>query len=59
MQALMLSINEYQHLMSAGRKTLANTDKRTKKVSKSTIEAIKYLKDPNSMMIDGELLDWF
>ena len=51
--------NEYLHLMDAGRKTLQNTDKRTKKVSSSTKAAIKYLRNPNSMLVDGELLDWY
>ena len=50
---------KYQHLMDAGRQTLQNTDKRTKKVSKSTIEAIKFLRDPNSSIVDGELLRWY
>ena len=49
---------KYQHLMDAGRQTLQNTDKRTKKVSKSTMEAIKFLRDPNSSIVDGELLRW-
>lgn len=49
---------KYEHLIDAGRQTLRNTDERTKKVSKSTIEAIKFLRDPNSSIVDGELLRW-
>lgn len=48
----------YGRLIDAGRQTLENTDKRTKKVTKSTIEAIKFLIDPNSSLVDGELLRW-
>ena len=51
------SIAEYEHLMKAGRKTLSNTDKRTKKVGSSTVEAIKFLRDPNRYTVDGELYD--
>lgn len=53
------SVSEYQHLMTAGRKTLANTDKRTEKVRNSTLEAIKFLRDPNRSSVDGELLEWW
>ena len=51
------SIAEYEHLIKAGRKTLSNTDKRTKKVGSSTVEAIKFLRDPNRYTVDGELWD--
>ena len=53
------SLSQFMSLREAGRQTLRNTDKRTKKVSSSTIQAIKYLRDPNSMMVDGDLLRWY
>ena len=46
----------YNALYQAGKQTLQNTDKRTKRVSGSTIEAIKYLRKPESYLVDGELL---
>lgn len=46
----------YNALYQAGKQTLQNTDKRTKRVSGSTIEAIKYLRHPESYLVDGELL---
>lgn len=45
-------------LFRAGRQTLANTDKRTKKVSGSTVEAIKYLRHPERYQVDGYLMRW-
>lgn len=52
------NISQYQSLRDAGIQTLRNTDKRTKKVSGSTIEAIKYLKHPEYYQVDGDLLRW-
>lgn len=46
----------YNALYQAGKQTLQNTDKRTKRVSGSTIEAIKYLRHPESYLVDGQLL---
>ena len=46
----------YNALYQAGKQTLQNTDKRTKRVSGSTIEAIKYLRHPESYLVDGSLL---
>ena len=46
-------------LEDAGRQTLKNTDRRTKKVSSSTVEAVKYLRHPERYQVDGELLRWF
>ena len=43
----------YNALYQAGKQTLQNTDKRTKRVSGSTIEAIKYLRHPESYLVDG------
>lgn len=50
--------DEYQYYMNAGRKTLRNTDKRTRKVQKSTVEAIKYLRHPERYNVDGSIMDW-
>ena len=47
----------YNALYQAGKQTLQNTDKRTKRVSGSTIEAIKYLRHPESYLVDGKLID--
>lgn len=47
----------YNALYQAGRQTLQNTDKRTKRVSGSTIEAIKYLRNPESYLVDGQLIE--
>lgn len=44
--------------IESGRETLENTDKRTKKVSSSTIEAIKYLRHPEYYQVDGDLMRW-
>ena len=41
----------YNALYQAGKQTLQNTDKRTKRVSSSTIDAIKYLRHPESYSI--------
>ena len=46
----------YNALYQAGKQTLQNTDKRTKRVSGSTIEAIKYLRHLESYLVDGSLL---
>ena len=46
----------YQALYLAGKQTLQNTDKRTKRVSSSTIDAIKYLRHPESYLVDGQLI---
>ena len=46
----------YNALYQAGKQTLQNADKRTKRVSGSTIEAIKYLRHPESYLVDGSLL---
>lgn len=46
----------YNALYQAGKQTLQNTDKRTKRVSGSTIEAIKYLRHPENYLVDGQLL---
>ena len=43
----------YNALYQAGKQTLQNTDKRTKRVSGSTIEAIKYLRHPESYLVDA------
>lgn len=51
--------SEYSSLHDAGRQTLRNTDKRTKKVSSSTVEAIKYLRNPERYHVDGDLLRWY
>lgn len=42
----------YNALYLAGKRTLQNTDKRTKRVSSSTIDAIKYLRHPESYSVD-------
>ena len=42
----------YNSLYLAGKQTLQNTDKRTKRVSSSTIDAIKYLRHPESYSVD-------
>ena len=47
----------YNALYQAGKQTLQNTDKRTKRVSGSTIEAIKYLRHPESYLVDGQLIE--
>ena len=39
--------------------TLQNTDKRTKKVKNSTVEAIKYLRHPERYQVDGGLIQWY
>lgn len=44
----------YNALYQAGKQTLQNTDKRTKRVSGSTIEAIKYLRHPESYLVAGD-----
>lgn len=50
--------NKYLSLQEAGRRTLQNTDKRTKQVSSSTIEAVKYLRRPERYQVDGDLMRW-
>ena len=45
-------------LHKAGKQTLANADKRTKMVQRSTKEAIKYLRHPENYQIDADLLRW-
>ena len=40
----------------AGKQTLQNTDKRTRRVSSSTIDAIKYLRHPENYSVDGQIL---
>ena len=42
----------YNALYQAWKQTLQNTDKRTKRVSSSTIDAIKYLRHPESYSVD-------
>ena len=42
----------YQAMYLSGKQTLQNTDKRTKRVSSSTIDAIKYLRHPESYLVD-------
>lgn len=44
---------------SAYKGTLQNTDKRTQKVKKSTVEAIKYLRHPERYQVDGGLIQWY
>lgn len=46
---------KYQSLNDAGRRTLRYTDERTRKVEKSTVEAIKYLSRPERYTVDGDL----
>lgn len=46
----------YNALYLAGKQTLQNTDKRTRRVSSSTIDAIKYLRHPESYLVDGQIL---
>ena len=41
----------YNALYLAGKQTLQNTDKRTKRVSSSTIDAIKYLRHPENYSV--------
>ena len=43
----------YNALYLAGKQTLQNADKRTKRVSSSTIDAIKYLRHPESYSVDA------
>ncbi len=50
--------NQAHSFISAGRQSLARADKRTKKVQKSTIEAIKYLRHPENYQVDADLLRW-
>lgn len=50
---------EYHSLLRAGRQTLANTDMRTRKVSNSTVEAVKYLMHPERYLVDGDLIGWW
>lgn len=50
--------NKYLSLQEAGRRTLQNTDKRTKQVSSSTFEAVKYLRHPERYQVDGDLMRW-
>ena len=49
---------KYDSLHKAGRKTLENTDARTKRMKKSTIESIKYLAHPEKYSVDGDLMRW-
>lgn len=44
--------------MEAGSSTLRNTDKRTRKVKNSTVQAIKYLRRPENYQVDGPLMAW-
>lgn len=46
----------YVSLREAGMQTLRNTDRRTRRVSGSTIEAIKYLARPDRYNVAGELI---
>lgn len=46
----------YNALYLAGKQTLQNTDKRTRRVRSSTIDAIKYLRHPESYLVDGQIL---
>jgi hypothetical protein len=46
-----VNMNEAHSLMTAGKQALGNADKRTKKVQRSTIEAIKYLRHPENYPI--------
>lgn len=48
--------NNYYAMYLAGKQTLQNTDKRTRRVSSSTIDAIKYLRHPESYLVDGQAL---
>lgn len=48
--------NNYYAMYLAGKQTLQNTDKRTRRVSSSTIDAIKYLRHPESYLVDGQIL---
>ena len=41
-----------------GRRALANTDKRTRRVSNSTVEAVKYLRHPERYIVDPSITRW-
>lgn len=49
---------QYDSNINAYRQTLRNTDARTRRVSNSTAEAIKYLRHPERYLVDGDLLRW-
>lgn len=48
----------YLSAMDAYSSTLRNTDKRTRKVKNSTVQAIKYLRHPEYYQVDGALMAW-
>lgn len=48
----------YLSAMDAYSSTLRNTDKRTRKVKNSTVQAIKYLRHPEYYQVDGPLMAW-
>lgn len=48
----------YLSSMDAYSSTLRNTDKRTRKVKNSTVQAIRYLRHPERYQVDGALMAW-